>query len=96
MRENKEAKGALRLFFGVCLTIIAGGTGRDAELLLIARRQRADADASVGVADLHGAERTLSSRVGLDGVKRRGICPGSRQRSSVWTRFWACRVPASG
>jgi hypothetical protein len=38
MKEDREAKGALRLFSAACLAIIAGGTGRDAELLRIAHR----------------------------------------------------------
>ena len=93
MSGDHEVNGAMRLFSAAFPAILVGSTGRDAELLRITRRKRAGAVAFASCLEL---KRTLPSRVGLDGVNRRVICPRPRRRRSVRSRFWTCRVPASG
>jgi hypothetical protein len=62
--RGSRGKRALRLFSAAYRAIIVEGTGRDAELLRIMRRRRADADSFVGVTELPGSERSLPTGFG--------------------------------
>ncbi len=95
--EEKLEKTMRRAAFVFCrfafLAIIVGSTGRDAELLRIARRQRGGVNAFAGCLE---PKRTLQPMTGLDAANRKSICPWSRRRRSVRNRLWASRAPTSG